>query len=67
MKKSIAKNRKQKKSKAFDPNRDYLNSAVKDYLQRGGKIKKIIDVEDGDPIGHLDGGRLPVDQFLMGQ
>jgi hypothetical protein len=36
---------KQKKnqSKAFNPKRDFLDEAVKDYLRRGGKITKIID------------------------
>ncbi len=66
MRKSIVKSRKRKKSKDFDPNREYLDEAVKDYLERGGKIKKIIDVADDlDQINGFQRNRLPVDEFLM--
>ncbi len=68
MRKSITKSRKRKKTKGFDPNREYLNDAVKDYLDRGGKIKKIVDVSDElDQIRGFQGNSLPVDQFLLGQ
>ena len=43
MGRSLSKNKKRKNSKPFDPKREYVNEAVKDYLQRGGKITKIID------------------------
>jgi hypothetical protein len=39
--------RKGRQSKAFNPKRDFLNEAVKDYLRRGGKITKIIDETEG--------------------
>lgn len=67
MRKSVIKSRKRKKSKCFDPNREYLNEAVKDYLNRGGKIKKIVDVSDEmDHVTGFQGNSLPVDEFLMG-
>lgn len=33
--------RKSKKSISFNPNRNYINDAVEEYLKQGGKIKKI--------------------------
>ncbi len=67
MSKSIVKNRKVKKSKGFDPNRDFLNEAVKDYVKRGGKITKIIDVtEDYDRFCGHNETLPPADDFLMG-
>lgn len=46
MRQSITKGRGRKKSKGFDPNRDYLNQAMKDYLDRGGKIRKIVELPE---------------------
>ena len=64
----ITKSRKGKKSKGFDPNRDYLNDAVKDYLERGGRIKKVVDItEDYDQFGTVQDALIPADDFLMGQ
>jgi len=49
MRKGFSANSKiRKKAKSFNPNQDYLDQAVKDYLKEGGKITKIIEVEDED-------------------
>lgn len=67
MRRNEVKSRKKKKSKGFNPNRDYLNDAVKDYLEKGGKITKIIDVSD--EAERFDGSRdftIPADDFLLG-
>lgn len=54
MGRTLSKSGKRKKTKGFDPKRAYLNEAVKDYLQRGGKITKIIDVaDDYDQVGRF--------------
>jgi hypothetical protein len=34
-------NRIEKKKKKFEPNREYINNAVKEFLSRGGKIKTV--------------------------
>ena len=47
MGRTLTGKRKKKQSKAFNPKRDFLNEAVKDYLRRGGKITKIIDETEG--------------------
>lgn len=68
MKQTITKSRKNKKSKGFNPNRDYLNEAMKDYIERGGKITKIVEVEDDyqNVTSFSDSGTF-VDDFLMSQ
>ncbi len=54
MGRTLMNKRKKKQSKAFNPKRDFLDEAVKDYLRRGGKITKIIDDSEAfDPIGNI--------------
>ncbi len=61
------KSRKRKKSKMFNPNREFLDTAMEDYIQRGGKITKIIEVsEDAELIGKFKESCPPADEFLMG-
>ena len=49
MRKEFSANRKRMKNgKSFNPSQDYLEQAVKDYLNEGGKITKIVEVEDED-------------------
>ena len=49
MRKGLSANKRSRKgSKSFNPNQDYLDQAVKDYLNEGGKITKIVEVEDED-------------------
>ena len=33
--------RKRKNESKFNPNREYINKAVDEYLKRGGQIKKV--------------------------
>lgn len=33
--------RRKKKSVRFNPSREYLENAIRDYIEKGGKIKKI--------------------------
>lgn len=67
MRRSVTKNRKAKKSKGFNPSRDYVNDAVNEYLKKGGKITKIIEVPDEfDPSGPFREPGLPADDFLLG-
>ena len=47
MGRTLTGKQKKKQSKTFNPKRDYLNEAVKDYLRRGGKITKIVDETEG--------------------
>jgi len=54
------RNRKTK----FNPNRDFIDQAVNDYLKRGGKIEKVEPGPDwNDDIIYQDD---EIDQFLMG-
>lgn len=36
--------RRRKKGISFDPNKEFLSSAVEDFIKKGGKIKKIDSV-----------------------
>ncbi len=67
MEKTRVKSRTKKKSKHFNPNREYLDEAVKEYFEEGGKITKIIDIsEDYDSIiGHLEVNSPLADDFLL--
>ncbi len=61
------KSKKRKKSKGFNPNREYLDGAVQDYLKRGGKITKLVEIpDDAELIGKFKESRPPADDFLMG-
>ncbi len=68
MKKTLVKSRTKKKSKRFNPNREYLNEAVKDYFEKGGKITRVVDIsEDYESIvGHLEVNSPLADDFLLG-
>ena len=49
MRKELSANRKRlKNTKPFNPNKDYLDQAVNEFLKDGGKITKIVEVEDED-------------------
>ena len=49
MRSGFSANRKRMKNgKSFNPSQDYLDQAVQDYLKDGGKITKIIEVDDED-------------------
>lgn len=51
MGRTLNKKKTRKPSKPFNPKRDFVNEAIKDYLKRGGKIKKIIEEhEDYDQL-----------------
>ncbi len=71
MRKGLITNRgkgRKKKSKSFDPNRDFVDQAVKDYIGNGGKITRIEDLSDDDFekfIAHRDSVP-PADEFLLG-
>jgi hypothetical protein len=68
MGRTLAKtSRRGKKSKGFNPNRDFLDTAMEDYLQRGGKITKVIEVpEEAELIARFKENCPPADEFLMG-
>jgi hypothetical protein len=40
--------RQQRKTKSFNPNRQYVHDAVKDYLEKGGKITRVEDAMDDE-------------------
>ncbi|NQU63099.1 MAG: hypothetical protein HQ517_02280 [SAR324 cluster bacterium] len=50
--------RNQKKSKSFEPSRNDVSEAMKDYLEKGGKITKIetvVDEEIDRMLNHFSG------------
>lgn len=61
----FSKRRRAKKSK-FNPNRDFVNSAVQDFLEQGGHIHKI-EAEKKDYQDFLTARETmaPADEFLM--
>jgi len=54
MAKIISRGSRGNKSKGFNPDRKFLNSAVKDYVNNGGKITKIVEIPQD------------INDFLMG-
>lgn len=56
-----------RRGKAFDPNREYVQSAMKDYMENGGKISKIKANEQtfGNFLSMRSDG-LDADDFLSG-
>ncbi len=67
MEKTLVKSRTRKKSKRFNPNREYLDEAVKEYFEEGGKITRIVDISEEyeNIIGHLEVNSPLVDDFLL--
>ncbi len=68
MKKALASKRSRKGMKSFNPNREYLEQAVEDYMNKGGKITRIVEVDDAD-YEQLATHReyvSPADDFLLG-
>lgn len=64
----IAFGRKRRKKKTdFDPNHEFVNSAVQRFLRSGGYIQKVETI-DKNYQGFLTGKELvsPADEFLMG-
>jgi hypothetical protein len=51
--------RKKKKSKSFEPSHDDVTDAMKDFLNKGGKITKIessVEEEMDRILSHFSGG-----------
>ncbi len=51
--------RKRKKSKSFEPSREDVTDAMKDFLKKGGKITKIepyVEEEMDRILNHFSGG-----------
>lgn len=64
----IAFGRKRRKRKSdFDPNHEFVNSAVHYFLQNGGQIQKV-EAIDKNYLGFLalKESISPADDFLMG-
>ena len=63
----IGKRRRTTKSISFNPNSDFIDDAVSQFLNKGGKITKVIDLEDGldDFMSHREAVP-PADEYLMG-
>jgi hypothetical protein len=66
---TFARGRKGRKgrtpSQRFDPDRDYINRAIDDYIKKGGKIKRVvIEDYDLDVIINNTGDR-PADDWLL--
>ena len=69
MRKSITakRGRKRKTQSTFQPNSNYVESAVDQFLQSGGKITKVVDLEDHFEsfVGAKEGNS--ADSFLLGR
>lgn len=68
MEKGFSRKKRQKKnSKSFNPDRGYLDLAIKDYIASGGKITKIEEMNDDVFIRffNLHESSAPADEFLM--
>ena len=55
---------RKRKGKTFDPSRDYINNAVKEYLKYGGEIE-IIRITSDTPFSDSPTVK-DVDEFLLG-
>ena len=51
----------------FRPNRSVIDQATEDYLKKGGRITKIIDVSEGYEEFLSSKGIPAADSFLLGQ
>lgn len=58
--------RRRKKSPSFDPNREYVQNAVEEFLKNGGKIKKLVldDKSYENFMGLRSDGLQEVEEFL---
>lgn len=63
----IGKRKRNAKSVKFNPNSNYIDDAVSSFLQDGGRITKIVDLEEGmdDFMSHREAVP-PADEFLLG-
>ena len=61
-----ARKSKRRKKTDFDPNHDFVDEAVKEFLENGGEIKKVEALEKNYQ-GFLAGKEpvSPADEFLM--
>ncbi len=67
MKKRIGRRRFNKKSVIFNPNRNYVQNAVEEFLDNGGKITKIeLDESSYKDFMALKDA-ISVDRFLAGE
>ncbi|MDH5559349.1 MAG: hypothetical protein OEY59_00675 [Deltaproteobacteria bacterium] len=66
MKKTFVIARRRKKSTSFNPSKEYVNKAIEDYLKKGGKITKIVDLSDNlNEFISAPDVKSPADEFLM--
>ena len=58
--------RKRKSPSTFQPSSNYVQSATDEFIRSGGKIKKVVDLEDSFEafIGAKEGN--VADDFLLG-
>jgi|APSaa5957512622_1039677.scaffolds.fasta_scaffold59437_2 hypothetical protein len=54
------------KAGSFQPNRDYINHAVEDYLKSGGKIKPLFAGNRNYDVNSKIGLFYEADDFLFG-
>lgn len=61
------KNPRGKKSKTFKPSRKYIQSAVDEYLKKGGKITRLKPERDYKSIVRIKTSQSEADEFLSGE
>ena len=67
MEKWIRKKPFKGKAVFFQPNRDYINRAVEDYLKSGGKIKPLVIDSRNFDLDRKTGLAYEADDFLFGK
>ncbi len=60
--------KKRKRTIPFNPDRDYLQSAIDNYLAKGGRISTVI-MDEKSYRNFLEGGKnlMDADEFLLDQ
>ncbi|PCI30420.1 MAG: hypothetical protein COB67_01875 [SAR324 cluster bacterium] len=63
----IPRRKRKRKATSFNPNHQFVDSAVEDYLKKGGKIQKIDSIKDSyEGFISLREQVAPADEFLLG-
>ena len=64
---SKIKRRQRKGSVSFNPDRQFISSAVEDFLNKGGKIERLEPDESSFKMSmNRHDGSLDADEFLLG-
>jgi len=61
------KRKRQRSIKTFNPNREFLEKAIVEFLANGGKITHIEENNYEDFMLGKDGSGSSTDEFLMGE